>query len=1017
MRYKFTLKVILFLLFLLPVVVFSQNTLKGNLVDENGEPMFGVNLFINELSKGGVTDFDGNYEIKNIPDGNYTVKVSYLGYKEQVVSVSLKDGVTVSLSIKGLEPDVQLVDEVVVIGYGVSKKREVVGSITKIGTDELADNVGGSFETNLQGKAPGVQVTQGGGVAGGGARIRIRGTGSITAGGDPLYVVDGIPITQDGFLNGDRGGQNSNPLSTINPQDIESVEILKDASATAIYGSRGANGVVLITTKKGKKGKPQFNFNTTIGLSMPSVNFTDDYLSMNEWLQLRQEAWENDGNVGLAPLPQGMTPDDIPEQGKNWFDEFLRTGFRQDYNLGMRWGKEKIKLYAGFSHSNTQSYLKGNEFSRTSGRINFDYQPIDKLKFSFNTSLARGFTDRVNLAWAGGLGDAESTLLPLYTPENDTFLNNGNLNPAFAASNFDRNSVELRSINALKINIKPHKNLDLNLTGALDYMNLRDSEYSDSVLDVTNGNANAKLWKSKVYNYQFSGYGEYNFAMLPERHRLKLMGGLEFQESKTTSDFIEIRNISNHIYKDYAEFAGVDTLNENNGNTVNWRFFSNFYRLQYVFVDKIILQGSYRLDGSSRYGKDRQYGHFPSLGVAYILSEEKFLKDSKKVSFLKLKTSIGLAGNSNVALGINTFGYNPNNTSEYGGYPTVIYEGEGNDKIGWESNLSFDAGIEIGFLRDRITTELSFYNKRTLDAIVQAGIQSSTGLPKKWQNVAGIQNRGVEFQITSRNIVKNNFLWRTDFNLSHNKNKVLSLENVGADALQGSGDTRVVEGEPIGVNYLIRFSHVDAESGLPVFLDKEGNETFDWNEENRVSVGSVQPLFTGGLSNSFTIRKNFSFEFFFTFSYGGKIYDDAAKRQFGVVTDWTMNRDILNRWTEPGQEDAKYPRLTMDPNTYGGMGSEWFYNTDQWLHDAHFLRLKRLSMGYTLPKKLFAKNFIRGIDLKFTAINLFVWSSFYRDPEIVRDLNSDQAVNLSPNVTYLTPPNERAFNFSVNVNF
>lgn len=851
-------------------------------------------------------------------------------------------------------------------------------------------------------------MIQGSGIAGSGAVVRIRGIGSLSAGGDPLYVVDGIPITQDPFLNGSRGGQNNNPLSSINPDDIESIEILKDAAATGIYGSRGANGVVLITTKRGKVGKPTFKYNGRVSTSQPTKIY--DMLNAEEWLQLNQEAWENDGGTGRAPLPQGLSYDDIEGVDTDWVNETIRLGIKHEHNLGFTMGKEKFQTYIGASYMDAQSYLKDNSYERITGRVNLDYQPIDMLKVSVNQSLARGRNNRIGVAWDGSLGAALSTALPIYDAENT-------INQITQQQYRDWRTIELRSITNGSIEFKPMDNLRFNVTGNLDLMDLGDNIYEDSLWDRAGRIPRAKEWKTNVLNYSGNATVNYDFNMLPEKHVLGILGGSEIQRSTTESSYMELSNVSRHIYLNPEASDITDTLTTENP-TQAWSFASFFARENYKYNDRYLLQASGRIDGSSRFGINNRYGFFPTVAAGWIMSEENFFAGATGVvNFLKIKTSWGLTGSSNIPNyeRFGTFSPRDNNTF-YNGNPTIYPIRLANPDLSWETARTIDAGIEFGLWNDRITGSVSVYDRLSQNVLVNTATQASTGFDRYYQNVGSVRNRGIEFQLSTYNIDKNGFRWKTDFNIARNANEVIDIGITAPDAIGGSGDTRVIPGYPVGVNYLVRVSRIDDASGLPVFLDADGNETFEWSESNRVPVGDVIPDAVGGITNTLSY-KGFELRFLWTYSIGGNIYDDAAKRQLGVFTDWNMRRDIINRHTGPGS-DAEYARLTLDPTTYGGMGSEWFYNTDQWLYDASFLRLKNVTLNYDIPMKATGKYVPNNIRVYYTGTNLLTFTRYPGlDPEIVRDHDGPQARNISPNVTYLTPPQVRTHSLGVTVTF
>ena len=559
-------------------------------------------------------------------------------------------------------------------------------------------------------------------------------------------------------------------------------------------------------------------------------------------------------------------------------------------------------------------------------------------------------------------------------------------------------------------------------TGFVEYVKIDDNIYEDSLLDITNGNSYAKLWRTKVYNFQGTGLAKYTFSKLPEAHRLTAMVGGEIQQCTTRSRFTEGGNLDGHIYEDpkFTKPEPDGWLVRNPATESIWTFMSAFTRIKYVYQDKLIVSGSFRTDGSSKFGPDNRYGFFPSAGVGYIMSEEQFLADNDAINFLKLKASWGITGNADIPWKKQFGLFGEPAPDSYNGDTSIFPLQLAKPDLSWETTTTFDAGFEIGFLNDRITTEFAFYNKLSKDVLIDTRIQASTGIfddggaHNFLKNIGEIRNRGVEFSITTRNLV-GKFKWKTTLNIGHNKNKVLDLGITAPDAIAGPGDTRVIVGHAVGVNYLVRFSHVDSETGLPVYLDKDGNETFEFNEDNRVIVGNVHPDFTGGITNTFEF-KNFDLSFLWTFSYGGNIYDDAAKRQLGVFSDWNMRVEIMDRWTQPG-DDATYPKLTLDPGTYG-LASEWANNTDLWLYDASYLRLKTLTLGYDVPIKDGKSKGFRKARVYVMGTNLVTFTEYPGwDPEIVRDHNGPQGRNVAPNVTYLTPPQERTISFGVDLQF
>jgi TonB-linked SusC/RagA family outer membrane protein len=384
-------------------------TVTGTVVDEYNEALPSVVVAV-ENQSGTMTDYNGQYTL-NLPKGTYNITYSFIGYEPITKSVSVQGNKVVNVAMK---PSQTQLNEVVVVGYGVARKRDLTGSVVSLKSKELTDIPTPSFENAIQGKAAGVQVITGSGIAGSGSMVRVRGVASISAGGDPLYVVDGIPITQDYFLNGNRGGFNTNPLATINPNDIESVEILKDAAATGIYGSRGSNGVILITTKRGNSKKLTYNFSARTGISAPTA--LPNMASKEEYLQLYEEAWVNDGNVGVPQLPGNRMSwaEAQAFEGTDWIQETIRTGVKQGYDFSASKGFKGGNFYAGLSYNDNHSYLAGNSYERISGRFNVDYNLASNLKLGISTSISRGINNRIDAAWSGGFGEAMSRALPIY---------------------------------------------------------------------------------------------------------------------------------------------------------------------------------------------------------------------------------------------------------------------------------------------------------------------------------------------------------------------------------------------------------------------------------------------------------------------------------------------------------------------------------------------------------------------------------------------------------------------------
>lgn len=995
--------------------VFAQNrTITGKVTDEaEGTELIGVTILIKGTTSGAVTDINGNYSLS--VKSSDVLLFTYLGYQSVEIPVGSQTTIDVSLAT-----DLSELEEVVVVGYGTLTKREITGSISKIGGDELLEAQTPSFEAALQGKAAGVQVIQSSGLAGAGSLIRIRGISSISAGGDPLYVVDGIPITQSQFTNASRnqGAMNTNPLATINPNDIASIEILKDAAAAGIYGSRGANGVVIITTKRGRSGQNSFNYSTKIGISNPVAE--PRMLNAEEYLQLRQEAWENDGNTGRATLPNDMTWEEIERRNidTDWWDLTTQTGFKQEHNFSWNRGWDKLRLYSGISYSDNESYLVGNSYERISARVNADYNLTPRTKLSGSVSYVRGNNERVNAAWSGGIGNAMSTSLPIYPVYNeDGTFRRGIANPVAQAAGTDWNTIDQRIITNLNINHRFDNGINLMVGGSYDYFETNDDKWESAELlqnsGIGPGQAFANI--SDVDNYNGTFTLDYTFDI--NKSQLKVLVGAEYQESIRNAltgwgaiDVDRQMRLDPVIEFDTTRRAGERI------NAEVTKFVSVFARFNYNIDNKYFFQATLRTDGSSKFGPENQYGFFPTVGASWFASEEDFLRDSRLISLLKLKANFGITGNSDFAPDQWRDSFQRRGDGNGVGYafnPTLFPTRFANPDLQWETTSSYDVGAELGLFNDRILLELDYYYKYTRDVLGEIALPPQAGQDDRYfENFAEISNQGVELSLTTINFQRGDFEWTTNFNISRNSNKVESIGSFSEDAIEGgTNDTRIIIGEPVGTNFLVRFSRLDPETGYPIYLDINGEETMDWDPANRVPIGSVLPNFTGGLTNTF-VYKNWNFSFLFVFTQGGDIYDSSSKRQLGVLSDWNMRQDLFDRWREPG-DDATYPRLTLQADNHGASNED--INTDLWLHDASFIRLRNVSLTYNLPK---FSEVIKNASITFSATNLLTFTDFVGlDPEIARDFENPTDRNMSGSITFLTPPQERSFNVGININF
>ncbi len=1031
--------------FLIGSISMHAQAVKGTVRDDAGT-LPGVVVKDVANTAGTSTNIDGQYTLSLKP-GKHTLEFKMVGFVTAKREITLVADQILTLDVT-MEPEDNDLDEIVVVGYGVQRKREVTGSISKIDGKELTKLPVPSFEAALQGQAAGVAVSQGSGMAGSGSLIRVRGISSISAGGDPLYVIDGLPIVQDPFLQGNSAGFNNNPLANINPADIESIEVLKDAAATGIYGSRGANGVILITTKRGSKTKKgvQFDFSTRLGIGVAATR--PNMMNTEQYLAVRQEAWENDGGTGYVWLPgvryetasgsaasaSALERQQQFERAKlidtDWVDQTIGVGFKQTYNFAATYSNDKLSLYSGVSYDDNGSFMRGNSYERISGRTNLDYTFSKKLKVMTNLSYSVGLNNRVDAAWSGGLGYAMSQALPYYPVLIDSTsialfgnVNNQGIGGYFPTPN-GNNPVQRRETFVLRTDDKrllsnatviysPIKDLNIKASGSYEYSDVSNNEFFP-IIDPNQAFTSANRNFAWTNNWNSSLTADYT-KEIREGHRLTLLAGAEIQESRTTFVNWNYQNVTSAPFTSGFDDNGDFELRKSSPRLQRWTFVSTFARANYSIKDKYFVQLVSRVDGSSRFGVNNKYGYFPTASAGWIISEEKWFNKTKAVNFLKIRSGWGISGNSDIPPLAQFSTYDTTGFIFYNGNPIIFPTQFGNPDLSWENTRTVDVTLEVGLLKDRLNVQVSYYDKLTTNALMAVSIPQSTGFGTYWDNAAQILNRGIELTVTSYNIVRPNFEWKTDFNIARNYNELLDIGDYTPDAISGgTNDSRVIVGKPIGSFYLMKFSHVDPETGLPVYLDANGNETFDYDNFQRQYVGDGLPDAVGGITNSFRY-KQWDMQILATFSLGAKIFDSSGKRQLGVVTDWNMRTDILDRWRQPGDE-ATFARLTLDETNYGlNAGFPW-WNTSLFVYDADFLRIRNVALGYTFKLKKESK--LQNLRVVANATNLFTFTNFPGlDPELVRDFENPQDRNMSPNVTYLTPPQERSFNISINANF
>lgn len=970
---------------------------------DDGMGMPGVSVVIKGTISGTSTDIDGKYTLS--AKSSDVLLFSFVGMTLQDISVGNKSVINVTMEAVAIG-----MDEVVVVGYGKQIKSEMTGSVTKIGSEKLSEVPVPSFESALQGKTSGVFIEKASGKLGEAIKMRVRGSSSISADNQPLYVLDGIPI-----ISQDQGITNNsptNPLNTINFSEIESIQILKDASAAAIYGSRAANGVVILTTKKGVEGKTKINLNYSKGISKASNKV--DYLNASEYRELYGEAAVNAGY--FASLEEvyaddswfpGWLRDSGSDVDVDWQDEIFRTGSVENLDLSASGGDKKTQFYTSFSRSYNKGIIIKNDFTRTGGRLNLDHSVNDKLKIGVSASISKTELDRV------ANDNAFSTPMQMIAlaPVNDVYdKETGELNTntiyynglISARDNFVKQEVTRTLGNAFgqyqflpELSFKSEYGLD-------NYSQLETSFQGRETNDgAPSGNATSR--NVRAVNQVFNNYFNYN-KKFNDEHTLDLTLGMTYEETEEKSSTVSAIGFPSDDFQtlnsgaETSSFGGVKT---------EFSFLSYFFRANYKYKDKYLLNGSFRRDGSSRFGEDKRFGNFYAGSLGWIISREDFLESVDWLRFLKLRASYGVVGNAGISNFASRGLYQGSYYTTYTGIkPTQLP----NPELKWETTSQLDIGLDFGFLDNRINGEFDFYYKKTKDLLLNQRLPATSGFTSITKNVGELENKGIEFSINTNNLI-GEFKWNTSFNIAFNKNEITELP--GGDIV--AGENRVMEGEAIGVFFTRKYAGVNPDNGHAIFYVEEGSDetTDDYNLASNMVVGDPNPDFVGGLTNNFSY-KGFDLNVVLAFVYGNDVYNGGGQYQSNQASSWKDNqtRDQLARWQKPG-DITDIPQAVLTGNKYSGTDP-----SSRYISDASYLRVKNVSFGYNFSRAVLDKIKLSSLRLYVSALNLYTFTDYKGwDPEVNfggTDL-TQTSTNIIQGRDFYTAPQARTISFGINI--
>lgn len=1067
---------ILILLSVLSVTASAQNkSVSGTVVDSNGEPIIGASILVKNTTNGTITDIDGKFNLGNVP-ANATLVVSYVGYVGQNVPVSGKTAFKITL-----KEDTKTLDEVVVIGYGSVKKSTLTSAVSKMDSKSLESRPLARAETALQGKLAGVTVRTTTGEPGATAQIRVRGAASVNANSDPLYVVDGVPLSD---------------LSTLNPSDIESIEVLKDAASSAIYGSRGSNGVVIVTTKRGKSGKPKITFDASYGYQ--SLEKKIDLLSATEWMEFRTK-WI-DANYLAAAKSKGISNASIADANdvrlKNlkvasgtassynyifderwfnyvsdnvkaghtytpnseslslldWQDKFYRTAAIQNYNMNVNGGTENTSYLFSGGYMKQEGIATGTDYERIAFRTNIESK-INKY-VTAGIQLAPTYI-RTNGSGRVNGKDSSSHSVLTSTPVSEPgvgYMTNVQPNVKYNWAGSASSPIYIMNTNVRRdeivnvfgnayIRLFPFKGMKMELSGSVNYYDLDGSTYTFSSTSsswASGEGANSSGGHNTSRNWKTLLQALINYDRTFGKHGISAMLGASSErdsEGFTTNQTFNKpfpNDAINYSFNGANVAVGTDIVTQSTPD----KLLSVFGRLQYDYDNRYIISGSVRYDGGSVFGTDNKWGFFPALSGAWNVSNEKFYKNLHWdwLNTLKLRASYGVTGNNSIG---NSAAYPTLSAITYGGAAGYYASSLGNADLGWEKTYSTDLAIDLGFLRNRIQLSFDWYTKNTKDLLYQVPSLGASGFTTIWENLGEIHNEGFDVELNTRNLT-GSFKWDTAFNVSYNKNKVISLgaddTPVYAGFASNNPSNVLMVGMPINEFYMydavgvwktqqeiddfkaahngqaVTFEGKQIKPGDIRYRDVNDDGIFD-KTNDRDYLGSPTPKFTYGMTNNFSY-KNFDLSILLTAQTGGKIFG-----AFGRANDrpgMGSSSNVLGRWrnawwSETEQGDGKTPYI-LSSTTGTTLDSRWLYSSD-------YLRVKNVTLGYKLPINPKVISYAR---VYLSVENLIKWDKYYGgySPESANSGQSDApGGSTALGIDYSGYPIARIFTMGVSVTF
>jgi TonB-linked SusC/RagA family outer membrane protein len=985
------------------VVAQSTGTVRGVVTDSsNGRPIAGAQVTVPGTARGAVTNDAGAYQIGSVAAGTVTVRVQRIGYAAMTRSVTVTAGGTVSADFV-LRPVATVLSTVVATGYGSSQRATVSSAIASVDSTAFARLPVVSIDNALQGRIAGVQVMQNSGEPGTGVSVRVRGPASLNAGNQPLYVVDGVPMLQGTFEQiTSTSGQRMTPISGLNPDDIASIDVLKDAAAAAIYGSRGSNGVVLITTKRGAGGN-KFRFNITSSTGTQGVEKKLDLLNATQYVTLMNEGRANQNQTPLFAAGTDSINTD-------WQDAVFRSASMGDVQLSVSGGSDRLRMFLSGSHMTQNGVVIGSQYERQSLRLNLDAQATSKLFLTGSVGLTRESNDRVpgDLNVDGIVTNAVS-LQPFSPVRGTSFGYGGNAqnllysNPVAYADFSSLNARTLRALGNLEARYMATDRLTVTGRVGTDVYGVDELRWRSPKVDrassssVGGEGANGRTSATRYVSEAFANYA----ALRNDRQQLSLTAGTSLELNNSDFNYVAGTGFPTGFERYVRNAAAASSFD---GGATENTLVSYFARANWSMRDKYLLSASFRTDGSSRFGSANRYGQFAAVSGAWTVSEEGFAASLAKFASLKLRGSYGTTGNQ----GISDFASRTLATAQsYSGVTGLANSQLGNPNLKWELTKETDFGADLGLFDGRLNIIVDWYDRATSNLLVQRPVPATSGYTSVWDNVGAINNRGFDFNLQTVNIRAKSiggFEWTTDLNMTFNKNEVTELyDGLPITATVSGRVTSVAAvGQPLGTFYVFKFLRVDPATGNALYRKADGTETTAPVAADLTFGGNPQPKYFGGLTNTVT-WKNLDLRGFLQFSQGGKVLNLA--RIF--MDDGGNSRDnklatVLNRWQKPG-DITNQPRM-------GSTGGARFLST-RFVEDGSFARLQEVTLGLRLPGALARAMRADNARLYVSGRNLITWSDYLGfNP----DVNSNGAnSNTVMGVDYYAYPLARTFTFGV----